>query len=153
MKNSIVFALLFVLGCTTAANTTPAPATQQAQSQSQFKNLQVLPQDIQRDQLLAIMRTFTRSLGVQCNTCHVVTATEPKQVFDFPSDAKEEKRIARVMMKMTSNINRTWLPQVEVAEGHPMPAPDQIQDQVSCWTCHRGQQQPEPMPPPPPPAQ
>lgn len=145
MRTIAAFTLLFILGCTTS--TTSAPATQQARAQSQYRNLQILPQDIPRDELIAIMRTFSRSLGVRCNHCHVVTATEPKEVLDFPSDAKEEKRVARVMMQMTANINRGWLPRVEVAEGHAMPAPDQIEDQVSCWTCHRGRQEPEPMPP------
>jgi predicted trehalose synthase len=145
MRTIAAFALLFILGCTTS--TTSVPATQQAGAQSQHKNLQILPQDISRDELIAIMRTFTRSLGVRCNHCHVVTATEPKEVLDFPSDAKEEKRVARVMMQMTANINRTWLPRVEVAEGHPMPAANQIEDQVSCWTCHRGKTEPDPMPP------
>jgi hypothetical protein len=150
MKATAAFALLFILGCTTASNpgtTASSSAAPAQQSQSQFKNLQILPKDIPRDELIGIMRTFTRSLGVRCNACHVVTATEPKEVLDFASDAKEEKRIARVMMQMTANINRTWLPRVEVAEGHPAPTGDQIQDQVNCWTCHRGKPEPEPMPP------
>jgi hypothetical protein len=152
MKHTTILALLFVLGCTTAANQQTAANAQQNAKPSEFKNLQVLPRDISHDELIGVMRTFTRSLGQRCDYCHVVTATEPKQVFDFPSDAKEEKRIARVMMQMTSQINGTWLPRVDVAEGHPAPAAGQARDaQVSCWTCHRGKAQPEPMPPPPPP--
>lgn len=152
MKATAALALLFILGCTATTGTgtgTTGSATTAApqQAQSQHKNLQILPRDIPRDELLAIMRTFTRSLGVRCNHCHVVTATEPKEVLDFPSDAKEEKRVARVMMQMTANINRTWLPRVEVAEGHPMPTADQIEDQVVCWTCHRGKTEPDPVPP------
>jgi len=151
----IVTAVL-LLGCT---GTTPQPASapQQAASAAGFKNLQVLPRDISRDQLLAVMRTFTRGLGVRCNHCHVVTATTPKEELDFPSDAKEEKRVARVMIQMTRQINGEWLERVEQAEGHAEEHAEAAsatpeQPRVGCWTCHRGKPEPE-MPPPPPPRQ
>jgi hypothetical protein len=150
--------ILLVLGCTTMQDGT-APAAQTPAAQSQFKNLQVLPRDISRDQLLATMRSFTRGLGVKCNYCHVVTATEPKEQLDFPADTKEEKRIARVMMRMTNDINGPWMERVEVAEHgaeaakRPASAVDADdggpqEPKVMCWTCHRGKARPE-MPPPP----
>ena len=153
---AIVIAIL-AFGCTTNSTQAPtqAPAAQAA-SPAGFKNLKVLPRDLTRDQLLAIMRTFTRSLGVKCNTCHVVTATEPKEELDFASDAKNEKRVARVMIQMTRQINDEWLERVEQVEG---PAPEKRADaaeaapeepRVGCWTCHRGHIEPEMMPPPPP---
>jgi hypothetical protein len=154
--SSIVFAVV-TLGCTqTATAPAAAPQTSQAASPAGFKNLQVLPRDISREQLLAIMRTFTRSLGVKCNHCHVVTATTPKEELDFPSDAKEEKRVARVMIQMTQQINAEWLERVEQAEGEheeaaTAAAPEQ--PRVGCWTCHRGRPEPELPPPPPPPTQ
>ncbi|HYI11240.1 MAG TPA: c-type cytochrome [Thermoanaerobaculia bacterium] len=139
-------AILLLLGCTTGQ--TPAPAA----PQSEFKNLRILPHTITRPELIATMRSFTRALGVRCNHCHVVTATEPREQHDFPSDAKEEKRVARVMMQMTGQINGAWMERVEEAEGHeeeaaPSAAPQQ---RVGCWTCHRGKTEPE-LPPPPPP--
>lgn len=154
--------ILLVLGCTTMQDGTAPPATTAtpAATQSQFKNLQVLPRDISRDQLLATMRTFTRGLGVKCNYCHVVTATDPKEQLDFPADTKEEKRVARVMMRMTTDINGPWMDRVEVAEHGPQAAkrPGTVQvdagtggpeePRVGCWTCHRGKSRPE-MPPPP----
>lgn len=141
--------LLLLFGCT-AATTTPQPAAAPANG---ARNLKILPRDIPREQLLAVMRTFTRSLGVKCNHCHVVTATTPKEELDFASDAKEEKRVARVMMQMTNQINGAWLERVEQAEGHEEEethATTLTQPRVGCWTCHRGQVEPE-MPPPPPP--
>ncbi|HYC89781.1 MAG TPA: c-type cytochrome [Thermoanaerobaculia bacterium] len=153
-KHLAVFLLaLAFLGCTA---TTPQPAAS-SPSAAGYKNLKVLPRDISREQLLAIMRTFTRSLGVKCNHCHVVTATTPKEELDFPSDAKEEKRVARVMIQMTNQINREWLERVEQAEGHeeadaPAAEGAMLQPRVGCWTCHRGQVEPELPPPPPPPA-
>lgn len=153
MKTRLAIPLLLLLfGCTATNSSQPAaaPAT------SVHKNLQVLPRDLSREQLIAIMRTFTRGLGVKCNHCHVVTATTPKEELDFASDAKEEKRVARVMIQMTTQINKEWLQRVEQVEGHaepePAPAPGTLtQPRVGCWTCHRGHVEPEMPPPPPPP--
>ena len=149
MKSTIaILTLAFVLGCTANQSTTPAAAP----VQSEHKNLKVLPRELTRDQLVAIMRTFTRGLGVRCNHCHVVTATEPKEVLDFASDAKEEKRVARVMIQMTQQINKDWLERVEAAEGHPETKSAAFEQwRVHCWTCHRGKTEPEMPPPPPPP--
>ena len=133
MKRVAVLALLATLACTTAQS--PAPAT--AAPKSNYKNLQVLPKDIPREELLATMKGFTRALGVRCNHCHVVTATTPKEEFDFASDAKDEKKNARTMILMTRAINKSWVPRV---------AKDAT---VGCWTCHRGKPEPESPPPPP----
>ena len=160
-----------LLGCTAAQTgatpSAPAAAPQTSPSPAGYRNLQVLPRDITREQLLAVMRNFTRSLGVRCNHCHVVTATTPEEKLDFPSDAKEEKRVARVMIQMTRQINDEWLARVEQAEGHAeghagghaenasakpaqaASAAAMTQPRVGCWTCHRGHPEPE-LPPPPP---
>jgi cytochrome c553 len=154
-KPTIIFTLILVLGCTTAATQTAQQPAAAAATASPHKNLQVLPRDIPRDELIAIMRTFARSLGVRCNHCHVVTATEPKEVLDFPADTKEEKRVARVMIQMTQQINGAWMERVETAEhgesAHASTEPAEMR--VGCWTCHRGKTEPELPPPPPPPGQ
>ena len=148
MKKQLAVMLILIAGCTTAQ----APAAQPA-ANPELENLQVLPRDITREQLLATMRSFTRGLGVRCNHCHVVTATEPKEVLDFPSDAKEEKRVARVMLRMVNEINGTWMHRVEEAEGEHVDASAPPELKVVCWTCHRGKTEPEAPPPPPPPAE
>jgi len=143
MKRTAVLALIAVLGCTTATSQRPQ---QTPAAQSAYKNLQVLPKDIPREQLLATMRGFTRGLGVRCNHCHVVKETTPKEVLDFPADTKAEKRNARVMLRMVHDINGKWIPLVDpgVTPGEP---------RVTCWTCHRGKPEPEAPPKPEPPAQ
>lgn len=143
MKRIAVLALLAILGCTSSQS--PAPNTANAKAPAQqrrFKNLQVLPKDIPREQLLATMRSFTRGLGVRCNHCHVVAQTTPKEELDFPSDAKEEKRNARTMLQMTADLNRRWIPRVDpkAAAGG--------ESRVVCWTCHRGKPEPEAPPHP-----
>ena len=153
MKKILPLALI-IFGCTTLqSGTSPQTTPTAAAITSEFKNLQVFPRDIPRDELIAAMRVFTRSLGVRCNHCHVVTATEPKEVLDFPADTKEEKKVARVMLRMVTELNQTWLPRVEEAEGHavqPMTVMPQqaVSGRIGCWTCHRGKTEPE-MPPPP----
>jgi len=94
------------------------------------KNLQVLPKNISHDDLMKVMHGFTGSLGVKCNYCHAPGA-QPRHL-DFASDAKPEKRIARKMLRMTREINKKYLSQVNVADAKPE------QKNVTCGTCHRG---------------
>lgn len=133
MKRASAVIALLILGCTTVRR--PAPP-----AESQFRNLQVLPHTLTRPELVAIMRSFTRGLGVRCEHCHVVVATEPKQEFDFPNDAKDTKRAARLMIQTVNALNRDFIPRVAVAAGK---APQPGEMHVTCWTCHRGQAEPE----------
>jgi len=83
------------------------------------KNLQILP----ADNYMPAMRSFTAALGVQCDFCHVA---------DRSSDEKDEKKMARNMLKMVADINSKF--------------PDGKQH-VTCFTCHRGAQMPLTAPP------
>jgi hypothetical protein len=96
-------------------------------------NLQVLPKDWTRQQVVMVMQQFTMGLGVMCNGCHVEMAgAQPgangQIPLDFASDQKPEKQTARVMMKMVGDINNTLKSQLGKA--------DVVQ--VQCITCHRG---------------
>lgn len=96
--------------------TTPTPPPE--------RNLQVLPRDMPQGQLMQVMQSFSRALGVQCSYCHVAG--------DFASDANGHKNIARGMLRMTQRLNRELLPEIQ-GLGEP---------RVSCFTCHRGEAQP-----------
>jgi len=48
---------------------TASPA--RAEIPDEFTNLEVLPEDITRGELVSIMRGFAGALGVRCNHCHV----------------------------------------------------------------------------------
>jgi len=109
--------------------------------QGEFKNLKVLRQNITHDELIATMRNFTRSLGVKCDHCHVALPAGSKEHFDFASDAKDEKNVARVMMKMAREVNVQFISQIN-EQGAA----------VTCYTCHRGKTVPESQAPEPPPA-
>ena len=74
------------------------------------KNLKILTPETFRE----AMQTFTVSLGVMCDHCHVQ---------DRSSDENPKKDIARMMIGMTRDINAKF--------------PDGKQH-VRCYTCHRG---------------
>jgi len=78
-------------------------------------NLKVLPDDAN---LIPTMRAAAAGLGVMCDYCHEQ---------DRASDAKPTKVTARMMFTMVKDINAKF--------------PDGKMH-VTCYTCHRGQQQP-----------
>jgi tetratricopeptide (TPR) repeat protein len=104
-----------------------------AQIPEKFENLKVLPKDISRDQLTAVMRGFALGLGVRCQYCHEQkpgAQGDGLDAFDFKADAKPTKDKARLMMRMVGTINDSILAKLpERAE----PAVG-----VGCVTCHRG---------------
>ena len=94
------------------------------------QNLQVLPKDMPRAQVVQIMQNFNAALGVTCNHCHVFNGPgDPMN--DFAGDVKPTKTVARAMMMMVRAINPT------VQKSVPSKAVDQVAA-VGCATCHRG---------------
>lgn len=114
---------LVVAGVRAQAQQPPAGGRQGAPAAP--TNLKVLPKDTPRPALVAIMRGYTAALGVQCNHCHV------EDMAQRASDDNPKKDIARKMIKMTMDINATYLQGVGAAA-----MPDQ--PKVTCFTCHRG---------------
>jgi tetratricopeptide (TPR) repeat protein len=104
-----------------------------AQIPDEFTNLEILPKDIGKRELVAIMRQFSAALGVRCSHCHVGEDPEDLATFDFASDEKKHKQIARKMMKMTHEINNRLVPAADIEEP----------TRVRCVTCHRGLENPE----------
>src|SRR5262249_32231126 len=102
---------------TARAQNPAAPASGKTAAQ-EFKNIQVL-KDIPSDQLIPSMQFISASLGVDCEYCHVEHA--------FDKDDKDEKKFARHMMEMTTNINK------DNFEGKRW---------VTCYSCHRGAAKP-----------
>ncbi len=95
------------------------------------KNLQVLPKDFTRRQVIDVMRGFTAALDVECTFCHAAKDPKDFSTIDFASDEKEEKRTARVMIGMVKTINADYISKVG------MPGAE-----VRCVTCHHGQERP-----------
>jgi cytochrome c551/c552 len=104
-------------------------------------NLQVLPKNLTGQQLHEIMEGFAGSLGVHCDFCH---AADPHNIgpngrprLNFADDSKDDKKIARIMISMTQQINGDYISKASAMD------PDAMGMKVTCGTCHRGHEMPE----------
>lgn len=121
-------ALVCVLALASAAAAQTPPAGGGQAPPPPMTNLQILPKDMPRPQVIAQMQAIAGALGVQCSYCHVQEGRGGRN--DMASDEKPAKKAARGMMLLTREINAK-LPD---AVGHPA---DQT-TRVGCATCHRG---------------
>ncbi len=85
-----------------------------------FKNVQVL-KGLPADLMQPSMQLMEISLGVHCNYCHDNDGTKREL------DTKPQKAIARRMITMTQDINRTMFNGT---------------NRVTCFTCHQGHTKP-----------
>ena len=99
-------------------------------------NTKVIPRSTPVIQVVGAMRNFTSALGVRCPFCHVGIEGMPLDSFDFASDQKRTKLVARQMMLMVGEINR----RLDTIPGRTTPGL-----QVTCATCHRGANRPMPL--------
>jgi len=131
------FAILSVVAVPAMLHAQAAPAGRGGEPP---KNLQVLPKDMPRQQVVAVMNQFTAALGVNCAYCHAVDTTVAAQpgrpaALDQASDAKETKKVAREMLKMVMAINSTYLPATGRTTSERF--------KVNCETCHHGLNRPQ----------
>jgi hypothetical protein len=126
----------------TQTEQSPAGANAHAEHEPAPTNLQVLPKTLTGEQVHHIMHGWSESLGVHCDTCHTADPgkKEPngRPVLKFADDSKPEKKAARLMVKMTGDINENYVSMVDEGKG-----------KVTCGTCHRGHLKPETFVPPP----
>lgn len=108
-------------------------------------NTKVFPHSTPVMQVVGAMRNITGALGVRCQFCHVERepaagaptgpgAGGPFQNFTFKADDKDNKKIARVMLRMMDSINTKFLVSI--------PNRDDPPTNVNCATCHRGLSKP-----------
>jgi hypothetical protein len=127
-----------------AQSPAPAPAAQAAPPEHAHPaptNLKVLPKNLTGEQVHEIMHKWSAELGTGCKSCHAASkelGPNGKPELNFADDSKEEKRTARVMYKMTEDINANYVSKID-SSGEP----------VTCGTCHRGHFGPEPFVPKP----
>lgn len=132
---------LFLIGLLCLWSAPVLLRAQQNPIPDKFTNLQVLPRDISRAELVAMMRGFAMHTGSRCSTCHVGEEGSDLSTYDFASDARPSKAVARRMMLMVRAINGSLL------EGVGTPATPTV-SKVTCYTCHRGVKTPLVAPPP-----
>ncbi|MBO0720163.1 MAG: c-type cytochrome [Blastocatellia bacterium] len=111
-----------------------SPQEQQAGNQpaeqtmeQRYKNIQVL-KGLPASQMRPMMNYISASLGVGCAFCHVRNGDR----MEFEKDDVTHKNIARRMIQMTMDINKNSF---------------QGRTQVSCYTCHRGNEHTMSVPP------
>ena len=121
VNRSKLLALLLITASLCAAGLSSGRA-QEKTTEQVYKNIQVL-KGVPAPQLDAVMASFTGSLGVRCNHCHV-----PGQ---FDKDDKPAKQTARKMIRMVFELNKGSF------DGRGA---------VACVTCHRGQTRPANVP-------
>jgi photosynthetic reaction center cytochrome c subunit len=107
------------LGALFAAGLLQAQAPEVKTAEQVYKNIVQL-KGTPADQLVPTMQFISAALGVECSTCHVDGKPE--------ADDKRTKVTARQMIAMTMTINKE-------------------QRNVTCFTCHRGSEQPVNVPP------
>jgi hypothetical protein len=95
--------------------------------EQKYKNIQVL-KGLPASQMRPMMNYISASLGVNCTFCHVRTGDQ----WEFEKDDINHKKIARRMIQMTMDINKNSF---------------QGRTQVSCFTCHRGNEHTVGVPP------
>jgi hypothetical protein len=102
------------------------PAPQEKTVEQVQKNIKVLT-GMPQSQLIPVMNFIAASLGRRCNFCHVNRSGQ----WDYASDEKPEKSTAREMMKIVLDLHKQKFPGAT---------------EISCFTCHRGQNQPVSLP-------
>src|SRR2546428_60288 len=109
------------------SNSPGSAAPQEKTVEQVQKNIKVLT-GMPQSQLIPVMNFFAASMGRRCNFCHVNNNGQ----WDYAADTKPEKNQAREMIKMVMDVNKTTF------KGSVS---------VSCYTCHRGRNQPLSVPP------
>lgn len=113
------------------------PPQQQQQQQDPERNLEILPADISKDELMAVMKSFQVALGMGCDDCHAASKEDPSKL-DFKSDDNPHKEVTRDMMRMTAELNEKYFD-----------VPGDFKDNylyqeypVTCNSCHNGHEKP-----------
>jgi len=101
----LLVALLTAAGSQEKSAEVPAPPKMVVIPDT-YTNLQVLPKDIKKPDLLAIMKSFSLTLDVNCSHCHV--ATDDLSSADFPNDEKPTKAAARKMLRAILEVQKKY---------------------------------------------
>jgi photosynthetic reaction center cytochrome c subunit len=121
MRNSLVclknvgVLMALILAAALLAHAQGGPPSMEGKTAEQFyKNIKVL-NGTPADQVIEAMHQIRAALGVNCEFCH----DDP----DRATDTKKPKETARDMMRMVTDINKNSF---------------KGQQEVTCYTCHRG---------------
>ena len=123
---ALVILNVSALGAVTAARQAGADQAPQM-SETFFKNVQIL-KGIPVDEFMDVMGMFSASLGFDCASCHSEELYKDRAAFAIATPLIQR---ARQMLVMMNTLNRANF------AGQP---------RVTCFTCHRGSNQPASIP-------
>ena len=104
-----------------------------------YKNLQVLSKNISDEDMDYVMESFSVNLGTNCLFCHPGNQNGTAFTFDYATDALQNKRVARDMLRMTMKLNKKYF-------NIRLTGMMNTRGRVWCKTCHQGS--PVPLLPP-----
>lgn len=131
------FSRVLAIALVAALSIAPVASAQGKFPPDSLVNVTVIPKRMPVRDVIGMMRSFATHLGVRCAYCHVGEDTAALTTYDFASDEKRPKQVARVMLQMVNAINGQHLKDV------PDRSPTGLM--VTCETCHRGVARPEPI--------
>ena len=100
-----------------------------------YKNLRIIPKDISELSMDQLMENYSRGIGVTCMYCHATNKKTGSELrMDFASDEKQEKEVARKMMRMTARINKKYFHVTKFNYDYE----SYRVSPINCRTCHRG---------------
>ena len=111
-------AMLVCAGIASGQTTQPTQPAPVKTAEQQYKNIKVLT-GLRADLINLTMHGITAELGVECVHCHIWE--------EWDKDVKPTKEIARRMITMVREMNKTYFAGANV---------------VTCYTCHRGNEHP-----------
>jgi len=97
----------------------------------EYKNLKVLSKNIRDEDMDYVMQSFSVNLGANCLFCHPGKQEGSEFTIDYVTDALQNKRVARDMLKMTMKLNKKYF-------NTPMTGLMNTRGKIWCKTCHRG---------------
>jgi hypothetical protein len=128
-------ALFFATSIADSQSPESQPALRQGASPSSSipiaTNLKVLSKDTSAVDLYRLMSRFQTDLGVRCGYCHEEDP-QTKRI-DYASDENPKKETARLMIRMTGDLNTKYLAQL---------GDRRYADPLTCGNCHQGQSKP-----------
>ena len=97
LRKAVALTALAVASIAAAVQSGDAAAQQRSPIPDKFTNLQALPKDISKGDLVRIMKQFCFTMEKRCSYCHV--ATDDLSQADFTLDDKEPKKKARELLQ------------------------------------------------------
>ena len=127
----LFFALTGFISNASSQSTDKQSPSSPAQSTARPLNLKALSKDLSSEDIHTLMHSYTNAIGAPCGYCHEENSQIKKM--DFASDGNPMKETARMMIRMTNDINNRYLTQL---------GDRRYAEPLTCGNCHQGHTSP-----------